>query len=82
MEVHTMIRIVKHVGKSSIKATLSETRFKNPRVVSEKRPTELSFDFIDEETGEPFTVTLHGKQAAWWGGRVASDTAAGMALTR
>jgi hypothetical protein len=71
-----------HVGKSDISATLSETRFKNPRVSRDSRPTEMSFDFIDEETGEPFTVTLHGEQAAWWGGRVASDTTAGMALTR
>ncbi len=77
-----MIRIVKHVGKSNINATLSETRFKNPRVSRENKPTELSFDFIDAETGEPFTVTLHGEEAKWWGGRVASDKTAGMALAR
>jgi hypothetical protein len=77
-----MIRIVKHVGKSNIRATLSETRFRNPRAVRENKPTSLSFDFIDEETGEPFTVTLYGEQATWWGGRVASDTTAGMALAR
>ncbi len=76
-----MIRIVKHVGKTNIRATLSETCFKNPRAFREGKRTELSFAFVDAETGDPFTVTLYDEEAAWWGGRVASDTTAGIALT-